>query len=82
MAGHVDGVRRRWLARPMIAPKPTGPAMTPQAEAERAARIAREAAALRANLARRKTQQRGQAATTASVSGVAVRTPVTPAESE
>lgn len=43
------------------APKPR-PTLKPDAEAARLARIAREAAALRANLHRRKAQARAQAA--------------------
>jgi hypothetical protein len=39
-------------------PKPPKPALTPRAEAELAARKAKEAAALRANLQRRKQQIR------------------------
>jgi hypothetical protein len=38
-----------------------GPAMTPQAEAEREARLEREASALRENLRRRKDQLRARA---------------------
>jgi hypothetical protein len=40
--------------------KPPKPALTPRAEAELAARQAKEAAALRANLHRRKQQARTQ----------------------
>jgi hypothetical protein len=41
--------------------KPTQPAFTPKAEAARAERLAREAAALRENLKRRKAQGRSRA---------------------
>jgi len=41
-------------------PSPATPDLTPQAEAERAARQAREAAALRENLRRRKAQSRAR----------------------
>ena len=42
---------------------PPRPALTPRALAEKQAREAREAAALRANLLRRKQQQRARTAT-------------------
>ena len=42
--------------------KPSRPVVSPEAAAERAARLAREAEALRANLRRRKDQARRRAA--------------------
>ena len=47
----------------MDAPAPARPqpALTPRAEADRLARVEREAAALRANLTRRKAQSRARA---------------------
>ena len=42
--------------------KPSRPVLRPEAAAERAARLAREAEALRANLRRRKDQARRRAA--------------------
>lgn len=43
-------------------PRPS-PALTPRAEAERQARLARQAEALRSNLRKRKAQSRARAAT-------------------
>lgn len=47
----------------MAPPDPPLPALTPRAQAEKQARESREAAALRANLLRRKQQARARATT-------------------
>ncbi len=52
------------MADPKDKPKPTDPHLTPRTQADKAARQARLAAEMRANLVKRKRQQRARDART------------------